>query len=352
MNDLSVADQLFEFEDVNFDEDSSQERYLLQIATGFFKSKILSIGIQKNFFSFLSDDLKTFQEIQDYLGFSERPSKIFLEALIDMKLITLHGSKRKYGNTPISQSFLQKKSITYVGNIIKFFDAFYDDCSHLVKSFESDQPIKDTYSYFFENKGSDVDTYSNEMQDTSDDIAVALINLYDFDENDVVLDIGGGTGNFCINLVSQLPETKAILFDLPAVCEKAKARLADFWLSNRIDVHPGDFFNDTFPSGFNTALLMRIAHDWSTSQLRTILKRIYDGLPQGGRLIICETFKNDDLNQPNDALIASLILMIISPHGECRSINEMTKILQEVGFRVDEVLDVVIIYQAIVAIKE
>ena len=352
MNDLSVATQPFEVKDMHGSGHSSQERYLLQIVTGFFKSKILTIGIEKDLFSFLSDDLKTFEEIQHCLGFGERPTRMFLDTLIDMKLLEVKGSERRYGNTSLSQKFLQKKSITYVGNIVRFFDAFYDDCNRLQESFEKDQPVKDTYSYFFDKKSSDVDTYSGEMQDTSDDIALALVNHYDFDEDDVVLDIGGGTGNFCMNLVTHLPDTKAILFDLPAVCEKAKARLAEFWLANRIQVHPGDFFNDPFPSGFNTALLMRIAHDWSASQLKTILKRIYDGLPRGGKLIICETFTNDDRDQPNDALIVSLILMIISPHGECRSIREMTEILEEVGFRVDDVLDVVIIYQAIVAIKD
>jgi acetylserotonin N-methyltransferase len=96
---------------------------------------------------------------------------------------------------------------------------------------------------------------------------------------------------------------------------------------------------------------MRITHDWPFDRVKRIMSKAFDALPSGGRLLIYETFKNDGKVAPGDQAIISLLLMLISPAGECRSFEDMRTVLKEVGFGKVEFIPTVFIYSMIVAEK-
>jgi demethylspheroidene O-methyltransferase len=183
--------------------------------------------------------------------------------------------------------------------------------------------------------------------------ALVLPQYWDFSDSQTVLDIGGGYGRLCLSLVTQYPRLQTILFDLPAVCEKATALLAQqpASITTRIQVHPGDFFRDPLPDTADTIVMMRVAHDWPRAQVTALFRKAYAALPHGGRLLVYETFK-DSASRPGAAALISLLLLLISPGGECRPFAEVATLLQSVGFSRIERIPTVYCYSLVVAEKD
>jgi hypothetical protein len=115
-------------------------------------------------------------------------------------------------------------------------------------------------------------------------------------------------------------------------------------------LQPGDFFHDPLPSGVDTIVMMRITHDWPRDRVVMLAHKAFAALPRGGRLLIYETFK-DQGPCPGDAALISLLLLLISPGGECRTFVEMCSLLQEVGFSHIELIPTIYFYSLLVAEK-
>jgi SAM-dependent methyltransferase len=334
---------------------TDEEKHLFSLVTGFLKTRALTAAINNELFSFLSLRPRTLEEIQKHLKYHPRSTEVFIEALISMKLVGLD-SKNKYQNTGISSKYLVRGKLSYIGGTLEFFESLYEACIDINAVLARGVPIQKKYSYLFcENPRdlgpAEVEDYRQEMLKTSGHPAMTLTDFCDFADSRVVLDLGGGSSKICQNLVSQYEDLEALFFDLPAVCEKVREELEDFWLSHRIRVIPGDFFKDPLPRGFDTAIMMRISQDWPTGRLKILLQKVYDSLPQGGKLILYEIFRNDDPEDPGDAAMISLVLLLNTPAGQCRTKNEARALLEEVGFRSIQFLHTIYIYNAIIAIK-
>jgi len=334
---------------------TDEEKHLFSLITGFLKTKVMTAALEGDLFSYLSIRSRTAEEIEQYLKFQPRSTGVFIEALLNMKLIGPDGPA-KYRNTGISSKYLVKGKLSYIGGSLELFESLYEDCINLKEVLEKGAPTQTKYAYLFNGNPralsvAEAAAYQREMLRTSGHPAMTLTEFYNFDECRVILDIGGGSSKICQSLVSQYEDVEAVFFDLPAVCEKVNEELEDFWLSHRIRVVPGDFFVDDLPAGFDTAIMMRITQDWPTEKVRFLLKKVYDSLPQGGKLILYEIFKNDDPHDPGDAAMISLLLLLNTPAGTCRTKSEAGALLEEAGFGSIRFLHTIYIYNAIIAVK-
>jgi SAM-dependent methyltransferase len=327
---------------------TAEERKLFNMMTGFFHAKLLACAVEFELFTWLGDEKKTLDAIRDHLQLPPRSTRVLLDALVNSELLRVQ--QDHYMNTPLARRYLVKGTAQYVGENVALFDTMYQPCAELPDVLRNDRPSDSSYSYFFDKSDPGVDGYCEQMHRSSSVPALSLTQFHDFSGYRTILDVGGGYGRTCMTLVSQYENLRAILFDLPQVCAKAQANLSNFWLADRIDLHPGDFFEDDFPQA-DAILLMRITHDWPIERVKQIVRKAYDALPSGGRLLIYETLKNNGSIAPGDPAIISLLLMLISPAGECRSFEEIETVLKDVGFANVEFIPTVFIYSMIVAEK-
>ena len=63
----------------------------------------------------------------------------------------------------------------------------------------------------------------------------------DLSASTALLDVGGGSGAYDIELSRRYPNLRATVFDLPLVCEIASTKIAAAGYEDRIAVTPGDF---------------------------------------------------------------------------------------------------------------
>ncbi|SMF57209.1 Ubiquinone/menaquinone biosynthesis C-methylase UbiE [Streptomyces sp. Amel2xC10] len=116
-----------------------------------------------------------------------------------------------------------------------------------------------------------------------------LLDSYDFGRFPRLADVGGGRGLFLSELLARHPEVRGTLVDRPAVVDEAPKLLEEAGVADRVEVVPGDFF-DELPPGRDAYVLKAVLHDWDDERAAAILRRIREALrdvPEG-RLLICE----------------------------------------------------------------
>ncbi|WP_197041982.1 methyltransferase [Sandarakinorhabdus oryzae] len=129
--------------------------------------------------------------------------------------------------------------------------------------------------------------YSALMAASQPMVAEQVLDAYDFSRHQCLMDVGGGHGAFLAEVAQRHPRLSLILFDLPAVVDGAKAKLAGRGLSH-VSVRGGSFRDDPLPQGADVISLVRICHDHDDAVVRALLKKAHAALPPGGRLLIAE----------------------------------------------------------------
>ncbi len=120
------------------------------------------------------------------------------------------------------------------------------------------------------------------MHSLSSFTARVLAEAVDFGAYRRLLDVGGGSGAYDIELCRHYPDLRATVFDLPFVCEQAAKKVSEAGLADRITTTSGDFFADELPGGHDVILLSMIMHDWNEEQDRELLRKCFQVLPSGG----------------------------------------------------------------------
>ncbi|QFT78622.1 acetylserotonin O-methyltransferase [Erythrobacter sp. THAF29] len=180
-------------------------------------------------------------------------------------------------------------------------------------------------------RGEETREYSELMAASQRFVADEVIGAYPFPERGRLLDVGGGHGAFLRRVGEAYPQLELGLFDLPEVVETAREPLAGILGSDRISCHPGNFFEDEIPRGYDMISLVRILHDHDDEPAMALLRNIRNGLEKGGRLLIAEPMAGIPGAEPMGDAFFGLYLWAMGS-GRPRTKGEIKSMLHEAGF--------------------
>jgi demethylspheroidene O-methyltransferase len=130
--------------------------------------------------------------------------------------------------------------------------------------------------------------YSALMTASQPLVTEQVLAAYRFDRHRVLLDVGCGEGSFAAAVASQAPKLRLMLFDLPAVSERARQRLAGLGLAERCSTYGGDFFRDPLPVGADLVSLVRVCFDHPDERVLRLLRNVRQALPDDGQVLLAE----------------------------------------------------------------
>jgi 3-hydroxy-5-methyl-1-naphthoate 3-O-methyltransferase len=146
-----------------------------------------------------------------------------------------------------------------------------------------------------------------------------------------MLDVGGGSAIFSIEIAKAQPSLRATVMEIGAVCAEADRYIAETGLAPRVRTQTVNMFTQAWPSGYDAHFLSNILHDWSDDTCRLLVKKSFDALPAGGRIVLHEMLMDDDGCGPLPAAAFSL-LMLLGTRGRQYSLPELRSFLEPVGF--------------------
>ena len=163
----------------------------------------------------------------------------------------------------------------------------------------------------------------------------AMIAAYPFTGFGTIVDVGGGNGSTLIEVLNSAPDAAGIVFDLPGVAERTRARIQDAGLAARCRVEGGSFFANV-PKGADAYLLRHIVHDWDDAKSIAILRRCREAMAPGGKVLVVESvIPGGDEPHPGTWLD---IVMLAMPGGLERTRAEFEALLAAAGLRLTRVV--------------
>jgi 16S rRNA G1207 methylase RsmC len=161
-----------------------------------------------------------------------------------------------------------------------------------------------------------------------------MLDAYDLSRFRSVVDVGGGNGLLLTAILKRYPAIQGILFDLPAVAERARAVVKDSGLSCRCHVIGGDFFSSV-PGGADVYLMRHIIHDWEDNEAVAILRNCREAMKADGKVLVAETLIPPE-NEPCFAKWLDIMMLLVG--GRERTEEEYCRLFAEAGLRVGRVV--------------
>jgi 3-hydroxy-5-methyl-1-naphthoate 3-O-methyltransferase len=146
-----------------------------------------------------------------------------------------------------------------------------------------------------------------------------------------VLDVGGGSGVFAIEMAKAWPGLKATVLEIATICTEAKKYIAAAGVAGQVGTHAANMFTQPWPRGHDAHFFSNIFHDWSDETCCQLAARSFEALPAGGRILLHEILMDDDGCGPLPAAAFSL-LMLMGTKGRQYSLPELRGFLAGAGF--------------------
>ncbi|MCS7045148.1 MAG: methyltransferase [Gemmataceae bacterium] len=118
--------------------------------------------------------------------------------------------------------------------------------------------------------------------------AQACLAVHSFDRYGRLLDIGGNSGEFALQLCRACPRLEAVVFDLPLVCAVGREHVAPAPEAGRIRFVAGSALTDPLPGDFDLVTFKSMLHDWPEAEAKRLLTRASQALTPGGTILIYE----------------------------------------------------------------
>jgi SAM-dependent methyltransferase len=304
---------------------------VLNIAEGFFQSRVVFALLRLRVFELISDGDKALDELAAELG--ARPGTLarLLNAGVVLKLLETRDGFH-YRLTPLSRSVLLPSAREgYLGDWIRnlaYFDLALAKLDEAVlKSAPTIGPLR--------HLGADRDQtreFTLAMHAYASLRGKELAFHLDTTGCKTLLDLGCGPGTYAFHLGISNPELELYLLDLPAVLQVAKEVQGSYPLKNEVHYVPADALRDEISGQYDIVLVSNTLHVLGPEASRALIKRLHKSVKPGGSLIIQAQFLRDDRLGERWPVLLDLVQLCTTSAGRNHSVQETGGWMEEAEF--------------------
>jgi hypothetical protein len=328
---------------------------IIQLAMGFWASKVLLSAVELGIFGVLNDGPLDVRALRTRTGLHERAAPDFFDALVALGLLQ-RNDDRLYSNTAETDLYLNPARPGYIGGIIEMFNArLYGFWGSLTEALRTGEPQNEAKhgGDLFGNLYTDparLEGFLRAMTGMSLPVAQALSCGFPWEEVNTVIDVGTAQGCVPVQLALAHPHLTGGGFDLPAVGPIFSQFVASHGLADRLQFFPGDFLAAELPHA-DVLVMGLILHDWDLQTKRMLLGKAYAALETGGSLIVYELLIDDERRTHVPGLLMSLNMLIETRGGYDYTGADCIGWMKEAGFSDTRVVPLAGPHSAVIATK-
>ena len=159
--------------------------------------------------------------------------------------------------------------------------------------------------------------------------AAALLPHVDLSNAGLLLDIGGGHGDYSMALCRRFPALRAVVLEQPASVAFARAAIGAAGLVDRIQVMSGDYRASLPPGPFQAALLSNVLRGETVEAAADVVRRVAASLEPGGLLLVQDLHPDD---RPGSGPLAAALFGLHMPEAMNGAPGELKLLLSGAGF--------------------
>ncbi len=310
-------------------------RELFDLVAGFVYSQVLAACVQLRVFDLLAQGPRSLGQIARDIELDPKAAQRLLDAACALRLVARR-SRGRYALGPLGAALVGNEAVIAM---IEHHALLYRDLADpvaLLRGARGSGELARFWAYAISARPAGLDEaqvagYSTLMSVSQSLVAGEILDAVDLRGRHGLLDVGGGEGGFLIAVAQRNPHLRLMLFDLPAVAERARAHLRHAGLADRVDVYGGNFLTDVLPRGADVVTLVRVLHDHDDDGALALLQRVRATLPADGVLIIAEPMAGTSGTAAiGDAYFGFYLLAM--GQGRARTPAQLNALLAKAGF--------------------
>lgn len=311
-------------------------RALFDLNAGFVYSQILAACVRLEIFEALRGGPLTLPQLALRIGLGAEATRLLCDAAVALRLLSRRASAC-IGLGELGAALIDNPGVAAMVRHHAMLYADLADPVALLRRERGGTELAGYWAYAGNDSARALDdqavaSYSALMAASQPMVAEEVLGAYSFSRHRCLLDVGGGEGAFLSAVGARHPQLRLMLFDLPAVAQRAGERLRERGLADRTTLHGGSFHEDALPQGADLISLVRVAHDHDDDAVMALFRRIHEALPEGGTLLLAEPMSATPGAEPiGDAYFGFYLLAM--GRGRPRRAEELHRMLAAAGFR-------------------
>jgi demethylspheroidene O-methyltransferase len=306
-------------------------RTLFDLCAGFVYAQVLTACIRLDVFGHLADGPMSQDALAHRLGLPPERARTLLLAAVSLDLLR----ELRDGRFALADLGAAVIGNPGIAAMVEHHALLYADLADPVSLLRGETGPTRLASYWPYAAGATVApgeaaSYSALMGVSQAMIAQDILEACDFGRTRHLMDVGGGEGVFIETAAAHVSGPTFSLFDLPAVAERAQARLDRTAQAGRIVCLGGDF-HDGLPQGADAISLVRVIHDHDDVPAQALLAAAHAALSPGGCLILAEPMAGTPGAEPIGDAYFGFYLMAMGS-GRPRRAEELGRMLETAGF--------------------
>lgn len=286
-------------------------------------------AVELDLFTHISQGCNRLEKLADALGITSVNAERLVVAACALDLLAKSGDT--YSNAPDVERFLVRDKPTYIGPWLLFSGMDFDKWRSLGSVMKSREPSRTLGIY---------ETLDEEMaqqyHEATYSVGLGAGMLFardvDMSSRSMILDLGGGSGAYCIAAVQKYPHLRAVVLDFEAVCRVTDRFIAQWGMSDRIKTHPGDFTSDPLPSGADLMIMASNLPQYNGEMLVQIMTRARQSLAPGGEFHLVGETLNNEKTGPLGPALWGIHESLFGSDGRSHSEEEVKQYMEAAGF--------------------
>lgn len=269
-------------------------------------------------FQALSQGPLTAGEVAERTGTHPRGAALLLDALRAHGYVRLHangnggagsngggihsnGSAERYENSDASARWLVRGDQPSFADTLEFWDALlFELWPSLERSLVEGQPPTDWYAWL-ERHPPTLRSFQSMLGRMARGAGPGIVKAAALPEGTRrLLDVGGSHALYSAAFCAAHPDLHATVLDFPGALDVGRENVRAEGLQDRIELRAGDFIRQPLGHGYDAVLLCRVVHGLHAEGNLALLRKAYDALVPGGRVLVVEEY--DPGHRPADAV--------------------------------------------------
>lgn len=303
---------------------------LQRAAKAYWETGALFAAIDLEAFTRIDEGQNTVAKLAVAAEISVLNAERLLDALAGMEMIT-RDSEGTYTNAADVDRFLIKGKRGYAGEWMCFMREKWGDWNRMADIMRSGDE-GDRLGMYDDLTEEGARTYHAATYSIGMGAARKFHREVDLTGRRKIMDLGGGSGAYCINAALTYPEIKAVVLDLGPVVPVTRDYIAQNEVADRVSAEVCDFTSDPLPTGCDVAIQASNLPIYDRAVMAALVKRIHDAMEPGGEYHLIGEMVNNERMGPIAPALWGLYEAIPRSQGHAHSIGECEDYLRDAGF--------------------
>ncbi len=267
---------------------------LQNIAQSYGQSAALMAAVEVGMFTAVSNGAGTYDEVARALDIHPTNAERLMVMLCAAGL--LEKTQGRHRNAHDVERFLVEGKPGYMGSWITFTKPQWNEWGRLSDHIRNKNlKVMGSIETF---TSADARRYHNATYSIGLGAGRRFVRQVDLKDRKRIMDIGGGSGAYCIAAAREHAGIRAVVLDLPVVCEITREFIAENGVSDRVEAQPCDFTRDPFPTDCDVAIMASNLPMYGREMIAGVIRKACEALLPGGEMHLIGETTNDERTGP------------------------------------------------------